>query len=162
MITLEVRSDPADHRIVRAAGHAQIYLNGSLKYQGRPKTGHSCEGDIVDSDGYLVTRCYSVPATWWRAMLDQRTYVIQNDRRAELARIKRHGFFGHDCDIVIEGRTFSCQRRGDLVLPGATLTVSGQPLEVRGTISDENHLLASIGIAFFLWTKRAIDDAYNG
>ena len=162
MITLEVRYDPADHRLIRAAGHAKIYLNGSLKYKGRPKTGYSCEGDIVDSDGHLVTRCHSIPANWWRAMLDHRTYVIQDDKRAELARIRRHGFFGHDCDILIEGQTFSWQRRGDLILPGVTLSVSSQPLEVRGTISDDNHLLASLGIAFFFWIKRAIDDAYNG
>ena len=40
MLAIEVRADPADFRIMRAAGHAHIYLNGALQYKGRPKTGY--------------------------------------------------------------------------------------------------------------------------
>ncbi len=162
MLAIEVRADPADFRIMRAAGHAHIYLNGVLQYKGRPKTGYSCEGEITDLEGYLVTQCSSFAANWWRASLDHRTYVIQSDVGTELARIRRHGFFGHDCAISIEGQEFSCPQRGEIVLPGAILTVSPQPLEVRITLSDENHLLGYMGIAFFLWMKRRIDDAYTG
>jgi len=161
MLAIEVRADPA-FRIMRAAGHADIYLNGVLQYKGRPKTGYSCEGEITDLEGFLVTRCSSFAANWWRASLDHRTYVIQDDVGTELARIRRHGFFGCDCDISIEGQELSCPPRGEIVLPGAVLTISPQPLEVRGTLSDENHLPGSMGIAFFLWMKRAIDDAYTG
>lgn len=161
MLALEVRSDPADHRWVRAVGHANIYLNSSLKYKGRPKTGFSCEGEITDLDGYHVTRCSSFAASWWRAMLDHRTYIIQA-AGTELARIRRHGFFGYECDISIGGQEFPWPRRGEIALPGATFNVYPQPLEVRVTISDEDQMLAYMGIAFFLWMKRGIDESYPG
>ena len=160
MIAIEVRSDPADWRIIKAVGRADIYLDGALKYKGRPKTGFNSEGEIIDLDDRPVLRS-SLTGSRWKAFLENPTYIIQTAAGAELAQIKYRGFAGWKCAIAIGGQAFSCPQTGGVVLPGAAFRVSETPLEVRATVSDNEHFLAYLGIAFCLWMKRGVDDAYS-
>jgi hypothetical protein len=96
------------------------------------------------------------------AFFENPTYIIQANAGTELARIRYHGFLGRKCAIAIRNQAFSCPLTSGIVLPGAAFRVSDSPLEVRATVSENEHLLAYIGIAFCLWMKRSVDTSYSG
>jgi hypothetical protein len=148
MFAIKVGPGPTEGPL-RTVRQANIYLNGSLKYKSRSIL--SYESDVVDLDGEPIIRCRSFSANWWRALFGCRAYIIQAEDGPELARIIRHGLFGENCDISIDGQTFSCPSRGELSLPSANFAFCDYPIEVRANASDDSHKLAYIGIAVHLW-----------
>ena len=161
MLSIRIEPDRSEIRIMKAVARALISLNGAPTYVGQPATGYNCEFDIVDLQGKNVLWCTSSAESWWHGFMENRTYVLAVAGEKEVARIIRSGFLGRRCVIIVDG--VEVPYSSDTIsLPGATIGIDRNSPGVEARVTDAQHTAAYLGIAFYMWARQCLDDAYNG
>ena len=132
-------------------GHATISVDGLATYDGRMGTGRGSLFEIADLQGRMISHCRFEPQSCWKTFLGHRNEVVRNVLGEELIRIKYSGAFGFRRTVLLDGQELPCPWGFPLVFPGAVITLEGSRV-MRATIGAEQHRLAYLSLAFYLWS----------